>query len=276
MLFQGPMPGVPDAQIRIIEALPDPPDSARRGPKLWGAPGMLQFEVPGVARYLIRNGVTVDIAPFPDADHGAVFLFAHQEARAALVHQRGELPLHACTLVSPSGTAISICGHSAIGKSTLAAEMSRRGWLLVADGITRVSMSAAGPIAWPSDNAVKLWKDACERLGIDHAASRRVREGADRYYFECAAATSPMPLLCLAKFSVAPVAGFELVNQPAATRRSVFAEYVYKPRFGGQNASRDGAQLLAHLVQQSRTYLLRGARSRAISEIAEYLELGMP
>lgn len=270
------MPGMPDAQIRIVQALPDPPDSARRGPGLWGAPGMLQFEIVGVARYLIRGGVTVDVAPFPKADHGAVFLFAHQEARAALIHQRGELPLHACTLVSPGGTAIAVCGHSAIGKSTLAAEMCRRGWLLAADGITRVSMSAAGPIAWPSDNSVKLWKDACERLGIDLAGLRHVRQGVDRFYVECASTIAPVPLLSLAKFSVSPVAGFEVVNQPTEARRSVFADYVYKPRFGGQGAVNEGAQLLAHLVQQSRSYLLRGARNHPIAEIAEYLELGLP
>jgi hypothetical protein len=269
------MPGMPDAKIRMVEALPDPPESARRGPKLWGAPGMLQFEISDVARYLVRSGVTVDVAPFHGADSAAVRLFAHQEARAALIHQRGELPLHACTLVSPNGTAIAICGHSAIGKSILAAEMSRRGWLLVADGITRVSMSAVGPITWPSDNSVMLWKDACERLGIDPAGLHRVRQGADRFYFDCASAKAPVPLLCIAKFTVSPVAGFELVNQPAATRHSVFAEYVYKPRFGGPRAPKEGAQLLAHLLHHSRAYLLRGARSHPITEIAEYLELGM-
>ncbi|HEY4112801.1 MAG TPA: hypothetical protein VGM17_01960 [Rhizomicrobium sp.] len=271
--MEGPVPGVPDAQIRWIEALPDPPDSARRGPKLWRAPGMLQFEVPGVARYLICGGVTVDVAPFPGADPGAISLFAHQEARAALIHQRGELPLHACTLLAPSGTAIAICGHSAIGKSTLAAEMCRRGWLLVADGITRVSMSAVGPIAWPSDSSVKLWKDSCKNLGIEPAGLQRVRQGADRFAFACASAKSPVPLPWIAKFSVSPVAGFEPVNQPAGTRRAVFAEYVYKPRFG--SAASEGAQTLAHLVQQSRAYLLRGARSRPITEIAEYLELAL-
>jgi hypothetical protein len=235
---------------------------------------MLQFEVPGVARYLVRGGVTVDVAPFSGADPGAVSLFAQQEARAALIHQRGELPLHACTLLAPGGTAIAICGHSAIGKSTLAAEMSRRGWLLVADGVTRVTMSPAGPIAWPSDRSVKLWKDAFQTMGIDPTGLQRVRQGMDRFYFDCSPVSSPVPLMQIAKFSMSPIAGLEIVKLPTATRQTVFAEYVYKPRLGGQAAG-EGAQLLAHLVANARPYLLRGARLRPIVEIAEYLELGL-
>ena len=67
------------------------------------------------------GGATIDVATVPGADAGAVELFLNGSARAALIHQRGELPLHAATLLPPAGGgAVAISGTSGIGKSKFA------------------------------------------------------------------------------------------------------------------------------------------------------------
>ncbi len=130
--WDGPVAGIPDAIVRSVAELPDHlPGAERAGMYAQATPGQLLQMVPGMARYLARDGMTIDVAAEQCADEGAVDVFLNGAVRAALIHQRGELPLHAATLVPPGGNgAVAICGPSGIGKSTLAAALSRRGWLL--------------------------------------------------------------------------------------------------------------------------------------------------
>ena len=88
-------------------------------------------------------------------------MILHTSARAALIQERGELALEATTLAAPGGRAVALCGFSGLGKSTIAAALSRRGWLLLADGVTRVTWDGTTATAWPSHGVLKLWWNAC-------------------------------------------------------------------------------------------------------------------
>jgi hypothetical protein len=195
MSFAGPVPGVLGAAIRDAASLPAHLSKAARvDPWTEAAPGALLFEVPGIARYLVENGTAINVAAEAGADPAAVTLFLHGSARGSLIHQRGELPLEATTVVAPNGNAIALSSFSGLGKSTVAATLCRRGWTLLADDITRVTWSRGRALAWPSHDSLKLWRDACEQLGVDTAQLSPARRGMEKFHVKMPAATAPAVL----------------------------------------------------------------------------------
>jgi hypothetical protein len=61
--------GIPDAVVRFVPELPSHlPDGERAGIYAQARPGQLLQVVPGVARYLVRNGTIIEVAPESGAD----------------------------------------------------------------------------------------------------------------------------------------------------------------------------------------------------------------
>src|SRR5205085_12132928 len=129
----------------------------RVGPYSSARPGMLLRVVPGVGRFLARDGASIEYCTEPGADIDAVEAILQGGVLGALIHQRGELPLHATTLISPDrARTIALAGHSGAGKSTTAYELIRRGWMMVSDDLTRVTIERGVPIAWPGRSKLRL------------------------------------------------------------------------------------------------------------------------
>ena len=84
---------------------------------------------------------------------------------AALLLQRGLLPLHGCAIEVDGGAAVFV-GRSGCGKSTLAGALRQRGYRVLADDICVISFSAAGePMVLAAFPQLKLWADALKNLG---------------------------------------------------------------------------------------------------------------
>ncbi|HEX4078920.1 MAG TPA: hypothetical protein VHX61_08625 [Rhizomicrobium sp.] len=269
--FDGPVRGIPGAIVREVAGLPEHLPNARIiGPATEVAPGALLFGVPGIARYLIRDGQSIEVAPVPDGDRDAARLFLHTSARGTLIHQRGELPLQGAAMAAPGGTCVAICGLSGAGKSTLAYELSRRGWLLLAEDVIRVSWSGSKALAWPSDDAVTLWRDACEAAGFFVPELKRVRAGLERYYVPLAPATTPAELNVVAVLRIAPGPGtFELTREQ---RLEILPGCVFRPRQVLALGLRDThARMIAQVSGNCRMVGLDGAKQTPIREIADRL-----
>ena len=174
------------ATIAQVPALPDTlPGGTSLGRQMEVAPGTLLLKIPAVGKYLVRDGRSIEYTVQSGADPNTVELYLFGAARSALLHQRGELALHGATLLPPGrACAVTLCGDSGVGKSTLAVELLRRGWKFLADDMTRVSWHESKPQAWPSRENAKLWADACSALGIDTLGLRRVRPGMEKFYVQ--------------------------------------------------------------------------------------------
>jgi hypothetical protein len=269
MTFAGPVPGVPGATVRDAPDLPEHlPDAQRIDPWTEMAPGSVLLTVPGIARFLIQNGSTIGVEPSPDAARGAVELFLHGPVRGTLIHQRGELPLEATTLVSPRGGAIALCGLSATGKSTLAAELCRRGWSLVADDVTRTTLTRGRALVWPCQSALKLWRDACARLGINTDELRPTREGMAKYYVDVAPARAPAPLQAIVRIQRGK--SLELAEPPPEKRAAVIAECVFKRRqVDALNVEVEYNEIVRGIASTCRVLLLNGAREFPSAMLAD-------
>jgi hypothetical protein len=191
------LPSLPDAIIAEIGALPDRLEGATKvGPYSEARPGAVLRIVPGLARFLARDGNRIDYAMEAGGDREAIRPLLQGALCAALIHQRGELPLHAATLVTPGGrAAVAVAGDKGAGKSTLSFALVRRGWTLLNDDLTRVTLDGGRPVAWPGRGGIRLHEDSCGRFGLPLASLARIPGDPAKCLVEIPAATGgPRPL----------------------------------------------------------------------------------
>ncbi len=135
--------------------------------------------LPGTGRILVRNGNEVLVDAEPDADASAILSGPLQ---AVLWHQRGLLPLHG-SVVAVGTQAIALCGHSAAGKSTLAAHLAARGYPVIADDVCVIDPESA--LVLSGSGRLRLWRDALDRLGVDASTLPRAAMNKEKYVFDC-------------------------------------------------------------------------------------------
>jgi hypothetical protein len=271
MSYAGSVPGVLGATIRDSSHLPERLQGAKRiDPWTDVLPGLVLFNVPGVARYLVADGATIDVQPAAGADRNSVELFLHGSARGSLIHQRGELALEAATVLSPGGAAIALSSYSAIGKSTVAAELCRRGWSLVADDITRVTWTGGRVMAWPSHDALKLWRDACVRFGTTIEDLPRTREGMEKFYVKMPSASSPATLKAVIRLYVGQQP--RMRDVPVAHCAALLSECTFRRRQIAALKQQTGHEQMLRIVASAcRVMALNGARDVPSEVLADHI-----
>lgn len=172
---------VPDVRIRLGEVPPHLVEPALTGVLFEVKENQFLLRIEGVASYLVEGGQSITIQPASGSEEKEIRIFLFTSVLGALLHQRGEFPLHASAVVR-DGHAFAFCGPSGVGKSTLAAALQKRGYPLIADDITVVRLDPRKqPIAVPGFSHLKLWKDALNHLGIESGELHRIRQDMEKY-----------------------------------------------------------------------------------------------
>jgi hypothetical protein len=141
--------------------------------------------LPGTGRILIRNGSDVALEPEAAADATVLNAVLTGPIQAVLWHQRGLLPLHASVIVV-GGRTVALCGHSAAGKSTLAAMLAARGHSVVADDICLVDARDGAEVSvLPGCARLRLWRDALDHLGVATHGLKRALANKEKYFLDC-------------------------------------------------------------------------------------------
>lgn len=163
---------IPGLEIVRVASVPAQLEgSVRVGPHSWARADALLRVAPGIGRFLARNGTNIEYMIEPGADVRHAEALLQGALLGALIHQRGELPLHATSLVDPAGEyAIALAGDSGAGKSTTGHAMIARGWTLLSDDLSRVTIEGKSALAWPGRSRLRLLDDACTAGGLDTSA----------------------------------------------------------------------------------------------------------
>ena len=146
-------------------------------------PGEFLLRVDSVARYYVRDGRYIVVAPEPGTEDESVLIYLMGSAFGALLHQRNILVLHAGA-IETKNRSVLFTGDSGIGKSTLAAGFHRRGYPFLADDVCAVGMINGQPAVIPGFPRLKLWADVLTKLKHDKDQLKSVRwtKGMDKYF----------------------------------------------------------------------------------------------
>lgn len=146
-------------------------------------PGEFLLRVDSVARYYVRDGRHIVVAPEPGAEDESVLIYLLGSAFGALLHQRNILVLHAGA-IETKNRSVLFTGDSGIGKSTLAAGFHKRGYPFLADDVCAVGMINRQPAVIPGFPRLKLWADVLTKLehNKDQLKSVRWTKGMDKYF----------------------------------------------------------------------------------------------
>jgi len=122
--------------------------------------------VPDIADYYVANGNEICIQPQPGADEKSIRLFLLSNAMAAILHQRGMIPLHASAVYHDGGIVL-FCGRSGAGKSTTATALQQKGYTVFSDDVCVLRNNASNElVALPSYPMMKLWEDSFTKIGL--------------------------------------------------------------------------------------------------------------
>lgn len=166
--------GFPDVYIKIGKTPNSIDNPITSGVRFQSKENEFLLVVDGVARYYITNGKSIIIEPLADVDIVDIRVFLLGSAFAAILHQRGLLPFHGSS-IKIEDTAIIISGLSGAGKSTLAAAFREKGYDILADDISVVSVENNIPTVQPGYPQLKLWSDSIKGLGHNPENFEKVR-----------------------------------------------------------------------------------------------------
>jgi hypothetical protein len=176
--------GEPAVTVRVASVPASLEDASKRGVTWQIAGGRFLFQVPGVARFLLSGGREILVEPVSGVAPGDVAIFLIGTVFGILLHQRGEIVLHA-SAVQVNGKAVLFCGPSGAGKSTLAAALAQRGFPLVADDLCAITLAAgAAPMVQPDGRHLKLWAQAIEKLDLAEKRGAPVRNRLEKFFVE--------------------------------------------------------------------------------------------
>jgi energy-coupling factor transporter ATP-binding protein EcfA2 len=122
--------------------------------------------IPGIAKYRVINGKEIIISPCKNASKESVRLFLLSITMAALLTQRKKILLHASAILSKQKLILFI-GNSGAGKSSIAAEFSKRGFTLFSDDVCVLEdthASSSKVFSYASYPMMKLWEDTVMAL----------------------------------------------------------------------------------------------------------------
>lgn len=185
----------PAIAVRVASVPAGLDDATKRGVTWQIAGDRFLFQVPGVARFLLSGGREILFEPASGVAPGDISIFLIGTVFGILLHQRGEIVLHA-SAVQVNGKAVLFCGASGAGKSTLAAALVQRGFPLVADDLCAITLAAgAAPMVQPDGRHLKLWAQAIEKLDLAEKRGAPVRNRLEKFFVEpTGALAEPLPL----------------------------------------------------------------------------------
>lgn len=139
------------------------------------------FDIKGVADYYIRNGNTIIVEPYPDANEQYIKTYILGSAFGMLLIQRNIVAVHGGTIVI-GNRAVIFTGDSGTGKSTLTAAFKDKGNFFIADDVSVTGAYKDSNLKiFPGYPQQKLCRDAMIKMGYDINKFTLVDEGRGKY-----------------------------------------------------------------------------------------------
>ena len=133
------------------------------------------------ARILIRDGREMIVETDSGLKGSILQFFLFSEAMPIVMHQRGLIPLHAASFLTPDGEAVGLVGQSGMGKSTLIAKMMERGLRIISDDIFIINAKGEQVLIQSSSPRLKLLGDTMDITGRDTSVHQQIGSPWSKY-----------------------------------------------------------------------------------------------
>ena len=175
---------------------------------------MITFCVENLARFRITCGNLIEVSPFGYPDFSQISVYIMGSCMGAVLHQRGELPMHG-SCVTDGSRAILFTGDSGAGKSTLASVFLTHGWKLMTDDVSLIRDPEGTPMVQPSYPSQKLWESSPEmkRHAEEDIHSLYERDGELKF------GVSAEKTFCSVMKPLAMIVRLIVSDQPTAIRK---------------------------------------------------------
>jgi hypothetical protein len=247
------------------------------------APTAYLFEVPGVARYCVRDGREVKVELDPGAAPCDLSGYLLGSVFGALCHQNGLLPLHA-SAVESGGVVTAFVGNSGAGKSTLAACLQRRGHRIVSDDICLLQPDPDAMRVVPVAGWLKLWRESFQHLGETPDERNRIFSDVDKYRLYLPVSGSRnLPLGRVVFLATSPDEQDKPTLEPVPVADAIAGlidktYLIYVAKLAGQQVRlfRDGARVFQHAQAWRLTVPWGLDRLDSVVDLLEKEILGLP
>jgi hypothetical protein len=237
------------------------------------------LNIASVARYLVTNGKTILVEPYENADIYNIRLFLLSNAMAALLLQRNKILLHASSIIHKDKLLLFL-GESGAGKSSLAAEMSKRGYTIFTDDVCVLNpVSEEEEVtAVSSYPMLKLWDDTITALNdekFDTTFKLRPQNEKYGYFFHADFTRQAIPIKKMfildntrssAQYESRKITGveaFEWLGKNTYRRQFIKDPNLQKIHF----------ESLSKLIQQTDIYILgRSKKQGNIQSFTDFVE----
>ena len=134
-----------------------------------------------IAYYFVTSGNEIIIEPMPAADEKSIRLYFLSNAMAAILYQRGLVPMHASAVYYDDGIVLFM-GDSGAGKSTTVATLQAKGYRIFSDDICVPVWEDNTLKAFAAYPMMKLWKDTFDKARIGpYQEESRIRTELEKY-----------------------------------------------------------------------------------------------
>ena len=277
--FPGGIPLPPDAgNADIVARLGTLPPAletpTRRGP-FWSLDGRdFLLVLPGIGRFLARDGRELVMQPDEGVTEADALPFLLGTAFGALMYQRGTTLLHASAIVR-NDRAFAFAGRSGIGKSTLAAALGQSGGVFASDDILALAGDEDGPVhIRPDGRRLKLFLPSIATLELADRQGPPVRPCIEKYYVEPGATVEGEPLLDAVYMltEASPVRPAAITRLGPVDAAQALMQHTYRRRLAQATLGEASyARQIGALVRRVPVYLL--SRPRGLDLLGITLEM---
>lgn len=229
-----------------------------------------RFCVPDLASFHISHGREIVVHPHRGACLRNIRQWLLGSAWGSLCYQRGVFLIHASAVMVES-QAVLFCAPAKEGKSTLAAQLTARGYALVSDDLCHLEVPAVGPpLIFRSAPRLKLWKDSLAHFSPDRYSVEKDPSRAGKFHVEGVAHvhTDKLPvrgvyLLAFGPLSIRRIFGL-------AALRQFWSASTYRPKLmAAEHSARYRSQSLSFL---QRTPVWEFSRPRDLESIGTAID----
>ena len=125
----------------------------------------LLFEIKGIARYYVSDSTQVIIEPLSDK-WSEILIYFYSNCIAAILYQRGFIPIHASGVFVDSNSVLLISAPSGFGKSTTAIKLAELGYNVFSDDTVIIKVESMQCQATASYPMIRQWQNTIDNQTI--------------------------------------------------------------------------------------------------------------